>query len=108
MNSFAVHLFIDAWPNGWMKAIMDCKRNPKKAWFAYREALTPLAVQVESERNLFYAGEEYPFQIWICNDGRYFSDMQLRYVMEYSGKVLDSGQCDAVIPTVSDGSAFRG
>ena len=28
-----------------MKAIMDCERQPKPAYFAYREALTPLAVQ---------------------------------------------------------------
>ena len=31
MMSFAIHLFIDAWPAGWMKAIMDVDRNPKKA-----------------------------------------------------------------------------
>jgi hypothetical protein len=33
MSSFAVHLFIDAWPAGWMKAIMDVDRQPKKAFF---------------------------------------------------------------------------
>lgn len=108
MNSFAVHLFIDAWPNGWMKAIMDCERNPKKAWFAYRDALTPLAVQIESERSVFYAEEEYPFQVWICNDSPHTPDAELRYVMEYEGKTMDSGCCDAVIPSVGDGSAFQG
>ena len=33
MISSVIHLFIDAWPSGWMKTIMDCERNPKKAYF---------------------------------------------------------------------------
>ena len=33
MISFAIHLFIDAFPSGWMKAIMDCRRMPKPAFF---------------------------------------------------------------------------
>ena len=40
MNSIAIHLFIDAWPSGWMKTIVDCERRPKPSFFAYREALT--------------------------------------------------------------------
>ncbi|MBP3360909.1 MAG: hypothetical protein J6N52_08660 [Clostridia bacterium] len=32
MISNAIHLFIDAWPSGWMKTIMDCRRNPKPAY----------------------------------------------------------------------------
>ena len=50
MNSFAIHLFIDAFPAGWMKAIMDCERRPKPAYFAYRDASTPLAVDLRGDR----------------------------------------------------------
>ena len=39
MQSFAIHLFIDAWPAGWMKAIMDRERQPKPAYFAVRDVL---------------------------------------------------------------------
>ena len=39
MTSNAIHLFIDAFPSGWINAIMDVDRNPKPAYFAYRDAL---------------------------------------------------------------------
>ncbi|MCK5380866.1 MAG: glycoside hydrolase family 2, partial [Candidatus Latescibacteria bacterium] len=32
MNTFAIHLFIDAFPSGWMKTIMDVQRQPKPAY----------------------------------------------------------------------------
>ena len=108
MNSFAVHLFIDAWPNGWMKAIMDCERKAKPAWYVYREALTPLAVQVETERTVFYGGETYPFQVWICNDTYRKENTELRYMLTLDGKTIDSGRTDADMPDVSDGSRFQG
>ena len=38
MISIAILLFIDAWPSGWMKTIVDCEREPKPAFFAYRDA----------------------------------------------------------------------
>jgi hypothetical protein len=44
MNTFAIHLFIDAWPAGWMKTIMDVNRIPKKAWFTFRDVLSPVAL----------------------------------------------------------------
>ena len=108
MNSFAVHLFIDAWPNGWQKAIMDCERTPKKAWYSYRDALTPLAVQVESERNQFFSGEVWPFQIWVCNDTQDMPDAEIRYVFKKGQRVIDSGVAGASIPTVADHSSFQG
>lgn len=108
MNSFAVHLFIDAWPNSWMKAIMDCERTPKKAWFAYRDALTPLSVQVESERFAFYSGEEYPFQLWICNDTHQVDDCSIYYQLEQNGRILNTGRTEAEVPTIKDAVAFQG
>lgn len=66
--SSAVHLFIDAWPAGWMKAIMDVDRQPKPAYFAYRNALAPLMVSLRTDRFYFTAGEEGSVEAWICND----------------------------------------
>ena len=50
MVSQAIHLFIDAWPSGWMKTIMDCKRTPKPAYFAYRNALEPMHISLRTDR----------------------------------------------------------
>ncbi|MDD5707782.1 MAG: glycoside hydrolase family 2 TIM barrel-domain containing protein, partial [Kiritimatiellae bacterium] len=57
MNSCAIHLFIDAFPSGWMKSIMDVERQPKPAYFAYREALTPLLVSMRTDRLAYFGGE---------------------------------------------------
>ena len=40
-----------------MKAIMDCERRPKAAWFTYREALTSLMANLRTERWAFFSGE---------------------------------------------------
>ena len=68
MISTAVHLMIDAWPAGWMKAIMDFERRPKKAYFATREAMAPLLVSLRTDRFFYYAGEEIAIETYICND----------------------------------------
>lgn len=57
MVSHAIHLFIDAWPSGWMKTIMDCKRNPKPAFFAYRNALEPIMLSLRTDRFSYTAGD---------------------------------------------------
>lgn len=108
MNTFAIHLFIDAWPNGWMKAIVDCERRPKAAWYSFRDALTPLSVQIRSERNSFYSGEKYPVELWICNDTHNTPNSELRYQLELNGRVIKTGKVAADIPTVKDGSRFQG
>ena len=68
MVSNAIHLFIDAWPSGWMKSIMDCKRIPKQAYFAYRDALAPLLVSLRTDRFAYTAGETIQIEAFLCND----------------------------------------
>ncbi len=68
MVSNAIHLFIDAWPSGWMKAIMDSKRNPKPAYFAYRDALRPILLSLRTDRFRYFAGEEIRVECFLCND----------------------------------------
>ena len=68
MATIAIHLFIDAWPSGWMKTIVDCERNPKPAFFAYREALTPLMVNLRADRFSYFAGEKAECELFVCND----------------------------------------
>ncbi|HTR42585.1 MAG TPA: glycoside hydrolase family 2 TIM barrel-domain containing protein [Pseudomonadales bacterium] len=102
MNSFAIHLFIDAWPCGWMKSIMDVLRAPKKAFFAYREALTPLMVSLRTDRHAFFSNEKIEMEAWICNDTHSApAGAQLHYQLEIEGRVVQSGRAAAKIPTCS-------
>ena len=102
MNTFAIHLFIDAWPCGWMKAIMDVLRIPKKAYFAYREALTPLMVSLRADRWVYFAGENAEMEAWICNDTSEIPvGAQLRYQFECDGRIIHSGRVAASIPRCS-------
>ena len=68
MISFAIHLFIDAWPSGWMKTIMDCERNPKPAFFAYRDALEPMLVSLRTDRYAYFDGEKLAVEAFVAND----------------------------------------
>ena len=107
MVSFAIHLFIDAWPAGWMKTIMDVDRQPKKAFFAYRNALSPLISTVRCDRTQFFAGETVPFELFISSDlNTVPADYKLSYQVEQNGKVIFSNQINANIP--SNSTQFQG
>ena len=107
MNSIAIHLFIDAWPSGWMKSIMDVDRQPKPAYFAYREALTPLMANIRTDRTAFTAGEEMRFEFWVCNDTHEVpAGAQLRYQLELNGKVVFAQQAKARVEDCR--STFQG
>lgn len=81
MISFAIHLFIDAWPSGWMKTIMDCKRKPKPAYFAYRNALKPLMISLRGDRYTFFEGEKVSFDCYVCNDTNKSGKYKIVYEM---------------------------
>ncbi len=105
--SFAIHLFIDAFPAGWMKAIMDCERRPKPAFFAYRDALEPLTANVRTDRWKYFAGEEMSFEFWVCNDTLDApQDMMLRWQIEQNGDVVFAQQTPARIESVK--AVFQG
>jgi len=98
MISFAIHLFIDAWPAGWMKTIMDCRRHPKPAYFAYRDALEPLAVSCRMDRTFCFSGESLEAEAWICNDPNDIPPgVELSYQLECRGKVIRSARVTAKI-----------
>ncbi len=96
MNSFAIHLFIDAWPAGWMKTIMDCERHAKPAFWAYREALAPMHVSVRTDRFAWSSGEVFDGEAWICNDSQQtLRGAVLRWQLEVDGRVLSGGSAPA-------------
>ena len=107
MVSFAIHLFIDAWPTGWMKAIMDVERQPKPAYFAYREALTPLMANIRTDRWKFYSGEPMRCEFWICNDThRALAKPALAWQLEVDGKIVHAQRAPAEIKPVQ--AVFQG
>jgi Beta-galactosidase/beta-glucuronidase len=102
MNSFAVHLLIDAFPAGWMKTLVDCERTPKPAFFTYREALQPLLADIRSDRWAWWGGEVFNAEVWICHDRvQVPSEARLRYVFEVDGRPVASGSTPAAIPKCS-------
>lgn len=89
MVSFAVHLLIDAWPTGWMKAIVDFERQPKPAYFALRDALTPLMANIRTDRWKYFSGEKMRMEFWICNDTHEIPmQPNLRWELEVGGKII--------------------
>jgi hypothetical protein len=107
MVSFAIHLFIDAFPSGWMKAIMDCERTPKPAYFEYRNALAPVLPNLRTDRFSFFAGEKIRLEAWACNDTAETLEHHVLYIQaELSGKVLSAAKLPAEVPACS--SRFQG
>ena len=102
MNTFAIHLFIDAWPCGWMKAIMDVDRVPKKGWFAYRDALSPTAVSLRCDRLQVYSGEKVPVELWVSHDpAKKLMGASWVYEIKLNGKVWGHGKAPAQVPACS-------
>ena len=96
MNTFAIHLFIDAWPSGWMKTIMDVNRIPKRAWFAYRDALAPLALSLRTDLTAGFSGETLQVEVWLANDlDEIPKGCMIDYEIRHDGKALGSGTVTA-------------
>ncbi|WP_079909227.1 glycoside hydrolase family 2 protein [Paenibacillus sp. 32352] len=66
--STAIHLLIDAWPAGWMKALVGADRIPKPAYFTYKQCLEPVRVHLRSDRWKVYEGETMEVEAWLLND----------------------------------------
>lgn len=103
MVSFAIHLFIDAWPSGWMKTIMDCERTPKPAFYEYKNALEPIMLSLRSDRFTYFAGETVSVEAHICNDTEETDDGTSRIVFElYDGENLVMlNECPAMFDAVT-------
>jgi len=107
MNSFGIHLLIDAWPAGWLKSIMDCDRQAKPAYFAYRDALAPLAANLQLEQSYVFSGDRIRLRAWICNDTPEVpAGAMIRYQVELGGKVIQTGTAPAKVE--ASNPAFQG
>lgn len=107
MNAFAIHLLIDAWPAGWLKAIVDYDRKAKPAYFAYRDALTPLAVNLRPDAFYGFAGQTRRVGVWVCNDYSVtYKNATLQYQVEFDGKIIKNGH--AKITVAASNPDFEG
>ena len=98
MVSFAVHLFIDAFPAGWMKAILDCERRPKPAYFAYQRALSPVMASLRTDRLSLWNDETLSVEVWGCNDLNRDIPALLRYEVSAGGIVFCRGETGVTLP----------
>ena len=95
MNTFAIHLFIDAFPSGWMKAVMDCDRNPKKAFYTYMDCLSPVFCNIRSDQFKFFDNKEIVLDTYVCNETEQTID-SVKYFVETDGKIIFSAQSKAI------------
>jgi hypothetical protein len=92
MISTVLHIFIDHFPAGWMKAVIDNDRIAKPAYFAYRDALTPTMVSFKPRRFRYFEGETAAIETWICNDlPEVFDSYSLYYEVVRNHEVLRKG-----------------
>ena len=107
MMSFAVHLFIDAWPAGWMKTIMDVDRQPKLSYFAYRNALSPQIITIRSDQSQFWGNDISKFEFWVSNDLNSGGDnYQIKYQVLDGDQILFANKSEISMPINS--SEFAG
>lgn len=105
--SSAVHLLIDAWPDCWQKALLDVDRRPKPAYFKFRDGLTPLMVDVTTNRHHYFSGEKLQIEFWVCNDRRAeFPRGELVWEVLQGGRRAFAQSAPAEIPSFT--SAFQG
>ena len=86
-NSIAIHLFIDAFPSGWMKSIVDCDRNLKPAFFEYKRCLNPVYCNIRTDKFTQFADEKVSMETYICNDKNEKID-EVRYAVLRNGEVV--------------------
>ena len=95
MATIAIHLFIDAWPAGWMKTIMDCERTPKPAYFEYRNALEPVMVSLRSDRFTYFEGEKVSIETYVCNDTNDTGKAKIVFELYDDDKMIMQSEQDA-------------
>lgn len=91
MNTCAIFHFIDTFPGGWMKAIMDFKRNPKPAYFACRDCFEPIFCNLRSDRWTFFEKEKIKIESYVCCDSMNSVD-EVAYMVEMDQNIIYSGR----------------
>lgn len=75
-----------------MKTIMDCRRQPKPAYFAYRNALEPVMLSLRTDRFTYYCGEQISIEAHICNDTHKCGSGKLIFELYKDGRLVKRGE----------------
>ncbi len=109
IQSTAVHILIDAFPAGWLKALVSFDRTPKPAYYAFADALEPVAVNIRAPQWHYLATTRTCTELWIFND----TDTQINdHSLEYyfidgsSRESIAEGKISAFIP--ASRAAYQG
>ena len=76
-----------------MKTIMDCRRIPKPAYFAYMDCLSPVFCSLRSDRFSFFSGEKMKLEAWIASDEGPMDTLNL--MVQMGGKTIYSAELPA-------------
>lgn len=101
IESTAIHLLIDCWPCGWTKTLVDVDRIPKPAYYAYKESLIPLRVNLRRDRYTVYSGEELLTEVYALNDYSRDHDFDVQINVLANGKLVQTNKKTALAKGVS-------
>ena len=93
MVSYAYFHFADAYPDGWMKAMIDFEGTPKKAFWEYRSASAPVMADLRYDRFKVFSGETINIEARVCNDiDEILKDYEVCYQSFADGELLSAGK----------------
>ncbi|MBQ4629403.1 MAG: hypothetical protein IJB70_00225 [Clostridia bacterium] len=93
MVSYAYFHFADAYPDGWMKAMIDFEGTPKKAFWEYRSASAPIMADLRYDRFKVFSGETINVEARVCNDiDEVLKDYEVCYQAFLDGELLSCGK----------------
>lgn len=93
MISYAYHLFVDAYPNGWMKAMVDYERTPKKAFWEFRESAAPVMVDLRTDRFRVWSEDNIELEARVCNDlDEVLKNVNLCYQVYMNDKLIQAAK----------------
>ena len=93
MVSYAYFHFADAYPDGWMKAMIDFEGTPKKAFWEYRSASAPIMADLRYDRFKVFSGETINIEARVCNDiDEVLKDYEVCYQAFLDGEFLSGGK----------------
>lgn len=98
MNFYAYHFYMDAHPDGWLKAMADVEGTPKKAFWAYRDASAPVLMDLRYDRFKVSGGETLDIEVRVCNDiDAEIQGACIQYQAYLEDRLLFAGKCEAKV-----------
>ncbi len=93
MVSYAYFHFADAYPDGWLKAMIDFEGTPKKAFWEFRSASEPVMADLRYDRFKVFSGETINVEARVCNDiDEVLKDYEVCYQAFADSELLSAGK----------------